>query len=100
MYGKDCFLQLSQEAAVSVQIHSSYLERFSTTLQNCNVQTTSQLSILGRSDTDRDLRSERNDLVLQLNEYKVLKEYLKRQISEQELFVKITPASMKQLGKG
>lgn len=67
-YRKEGLLPLSQEAALSVQIHSRDFERLSATLKDKDNQAPSKPCRLGTTDMVRGLMSERGEHIVQLNE--------------------------------
>lgn len=65
-----------QEGAVSVCMKGTDSERLSATLEDEDVRTPSRSSKLCTTDRGRELPTERHELVVRLNEYKVSKEHL------------------------
>lgn len=80
-------------------MYSTESECLSTKLEQENLQSHSQQSMLGTEKRVRELKAERNDLVIWLNEYKLSKESRGRKVSEEEIVIEVMVGSVKQLEK-
>lgn len=72
-YGKKGFLQLSQEAAISVRLHSTDSERLSVIYEDEDVQTSSYPCLLGTTDSFKGLMTVIDEFNLWLKQSEVPK---------------------------
>lgn len=96
-YGKEGFLQLSLEAAVSMQSHSTDSERIAATLKDEEDQAPLQPSMLNSTDSIRGVMLEKDEPAVGLHEWKESKQDLERKESEQDVIINAMRAFVKYL---